>query len=343
MRGKAFGIVSLLLLLFTACAPASGAGSRPAGTGASDASGPVTVSGFPSKPLRIMAPAAPGGGWDSTGRAVEQVLEEQKIAAQPVEVFNRPGAGGTIGLAELITQNRGDGHTVSMMGLVMVGAIQTNKSAVNLGSTTPIARLITEHEAIAVGRDSRYQNLQQLLDDFKRDPQAFAWGGGSAGGVDHIAVGLIAQAVGVDARRINYIAYSGGGELRPQLIGNQVTAAVNGYGELKSDAEAGLIRILAITSDVRIPGTNYPTAKEQGLNVEITNWRGVVGPPGMKDNERQAWITMLTRMRESAGWKDVLTKQDWSDAFLAGDQFAAYLKQEDERVPKVLKDIGLVE
>jgi putative tricarboxylic transport membrane protein len=230
-----------------------------------------------------------------------------------------------------------------MTGLVMVGAIQTNKSPVNLGSTTPIARLITEYEVIAVGRDSRYQTLQQVLDDFKRDPQGFAWGGGSAGGVDHITVGLIAQLTGVDPKRINYIAYSGGGELRPQLIGNQVAAAVNGYGELKSDAEAGLIRILAITSADRLPGTSFPTAKEAGLNLEISNWRGIVGPPGMKDNERQGWITMLTRMQQSAAWKEVLTKQDWADAFLTGDQFATFLKQEDERVPKVLKDIGLVE
>ncbi len=337
---KSFALIFAAIVLLTmACASPTATAPSPA----ADASGAVTVGGFPSKTLRIMAPAAPGGGWDSTGRAVEQVLEHERIAAQPVEVFNRPGAGGTIGLAELITQNRGDGHTVSMTGLVMVGAILTNRSPVSLSSTTPIARLVTEYEVIAVSRDSRYQTLQELLDDFKRDPQAFAWGGGSAGGVDHITVGLIAQATGVDPKRINYIAFSGGGELRPQVIGNQIMAGVTGYGELKSDAEAGLVRILAVTSENRLPGTSYPTAKEAGLNLEISNWRGIVGPPGMRDNERQAWTTMLTRMHQSASWREVLATQDWTDAFLTGDQFAAFLRQEDERVPRVLRDIGLID
>ena len=253
------------------------------------------------------------------------------------------GAGGTVGLAELINQNRGDGHTVMMMGLVMTGAILTNNSPVNLSQVTPIARLTTEYEAIAVSKDSKYQTLQQLLDDFKRDPKSIRWGGGSAGGTDHITVGLIAQAVGVNPKDINYVAFSGGGELRPQLIGNQVTAGVSGFGEFKQDAAAGQVRILAVTGPSRLPGSNAPTTKEAGLNVEITNWRGIVGPPGMRDNERQAWVQMLTRMHDAKAWQDILTQQDWIDAFLAGDEFAAFLKSEDERVATVLRQIGLVQ
>lgn len=327
-----------IMLVLGACAPAAPTGSQP---GAAAGSGPVTVSGFPSKALRIMAPANPGGGWDSTSRKLEEVLEGEKIVGQPVEVFNRGGAGGTIGLAEFVNQNRGDGHTVMTMGLVMTGAILTNKSAVNLSSVTPLARLTTEYEAIAVGRDSKYQTLQQLLDDFKRDPKSFAWGGGSAGGTDHITIGLIAQALGVNVRDVNYVAFAGGGELRPQVIGNQVAAGISGYGEFKDDAAAGSVRILAVSGASKLPGSSVPTFKEAGVNVEITNWRGMVGPPGMKDNEKQAWITMLTRVHDSKAWKDILQQQDWTDAFLTGDQFATFLKSEDERVGKVLKDIGL--
>src|SRR5918997_1826286 len=129
----------------------------PPGGGGGAGGPPVTVGGFPSKTLRIMAPAAPGGGWDTTSRKVQEVLQGQKIAAQSIEVVNRPGAGGTVGLAELINQNRGDGHTVMTMGLVMTGAIETNKSPVKLDTTVPLARLTTEYEAIAVGKDSKYQ------------------------------------------------------------------------------------------------------------------------------------------------------------------------------------------
>ena len=304
--------------------------------------GPVTVAGFPARSLRIMAPAAPGGGWDSTSRAIQQALQDEKLAAQSVEVYNRPGAGGTIGLAELINQTRGDGHTVMTMGLVMTGAILTNKSPVNLDSVTPLARLTTEYEAIAVGTASPYQTLQDLVNAFKADARSIKWGGGSAGGTDHILVGLIAQAVGANPRDINYIAFSGGGELRPQVIGNQVSAGVSSYSEFKADVEAGQVRILALSGAARVAGTNAPTMREAGVNVELTNWRGMVGPPGMKDNERQAWSTMLSGMNASKTWRDTLQKQDWEDAFLVGDGFASFLKQEDERVGKVLRDIGLV-
>ena len=333
------GALASAPVLMAACGQTAGDG---AGAPAADGSGAVSVGGFPSKTLRIMAPANPGGGWDQTSRSVADTLRDEKIAAQPVEVFNRGGAGGTVGLAEFVSQHRGDGHTVMTMGLVMVGAILTNKSPVNLGTTVPLARLTTEYEAIAVARDSKYQTLQQLVDDFKKDPKSITWGGGSAGGTDHIAVGLIAQVAGVSPKDINYVAFAGGGELRPQVIGNQVTCGVSGFGEFKSDAQAGQVRLLAVTGPSKLPGSNVPTVSEAGVNVEITNWRGMVGPPGMKDNEKRAWITMLTRLNGSNTWKGILEKLDWTDAFLAGDQFATYLKQEDDRVAKVLKDIGLI-
>lgn len=322
-------------------AAASGA-ATPVGGGAAGGA-PVTVGGFPSKGLKIMAPAAPGGGWDTTSRKVQEVLQGQKIAAQPVEVFNRAGAGGTVGLAELINQNKGDGHTVMTMGLVMTGAIETNKSPVNLSTTVPLARLTTEYEVIAVGKDSKYQTVQQLFDDFKKDPKAIKWGGGSAGGTDHILIGLIAQALKVDPKSINYIAFSGGGELRPQLIGNQVSCGVSGYSEFKGDAQAGQVRLLAVSAGSRVAGLDAPTLKEAGADVELSNWRGMVGPPGMKDNERQAWITMLSRMRESGPWQDTLKQQDWVDAFQTGDDFGKFLKDDQERVSKILREIGLVQ
>ena len=290
-----------------------------------------------------MAPAAPGGGFDSTSRAVQQALQDERLNAQPIEVFNRPGAGGAVGLAELVNQSRNDGHTVMTMGLVLVGAILTNNSPVNLSEVTPLARLTQEYQAIAVGRDSRYQNLQQLVDDFRRDPRSINWGGGSAGGTDHITIGLMAQAAGVNPKDINYVAFSGGGELRPQVIGNQVSAGSSSLSEFKGDAEAGQMRLLAVTSPSRLPGVNAPTMREAGLNVEIANWRGMVGPPGMRDNERQAWTTMLTQMHGSRTWQDTLTRQDWEDAFLAGDPFSSFIQEENERVEKVLRDIGLVE
>jgi putative tricarboxylic transport membrane protein len=273
---------------------------------------------------------------------VQEVLQSQRIAAQPIEVFNRGGAGGTIGLAELINQSRGDGHTVMTMGLVMTGAILTNQSPVNLSQVTPLARLTTEYEAIAVASGSKYQTLQQLIDDFKANPRSIAWGGGSAGGTDHILVGLIAKAAGVDPSNINYVAFAGGGELMPQVLGNQVAAGVSGYGEFKGQVEAGNLRVLAVSGAERIAGVNAPTLREAGVSVELTNWRGMVGPPGMPDNARQAWTQMLTVMHDSAAWQETMQRNDWADAFLTGDEYGQFLRGEDQRVAEVLRDIGLV-
>ena len=199
----------------------------------------AAVTGFPSKPITIVAPANPGGGWDQTARQIQQVLASQHIINVPIEVANRPGAGGTIGLAEFITTNRNDPHSILVLGRVMMGAILTNHSAVTLSETVPLARLLNEYEAIAVPANSKYQTLRELIEDFKKDPEHVSWGGGSAGGTDHILIGMLAQAAGISPKRTNYIAHSGGGEAAVAVMGGHVTAGVSGYGEWKPHVKSG--------------------------------------------------------------------------------------------------------
>jgi len=303
-------------------------------------SGPVTVGGFPTQTLRIIVPASAGGGWDGTARAIQEVLREDNIAAKPVEVINVTGGGGTVGLARLINQYKGDGHTVMVMGLSLVGSIYTNKSPVDLSTTTPIVRLTADYQAVAVANKSKYKTLKEVLADFRKNPKSVVWGGGPGGGPDHLTVGFIAKSLGIGPKDINYVAFSGG-ELRPQIMGGQVTAAATSFSELKADAEAGQLRILAVTAPSRLPGSSVPTAKENGLDLDFANWRGVVGPPGMKDNERQAWTEMLTRVRNSARWKNILKTRDWLDDFQAGKEFTAFVKAESERVGALERELGL--
>ena len=334
--------------LLAACGGGGSPAAKPKEAGKADApkaeagkTGAVKAGNFPSKQLHIIVPASPGGGFDTTARKMQEVLRGEQIAAQPVEVSNRTGGGGTVGLAELITQNRGDGHTVLSMGLSLVGAILTNDSPVKLDQVVPLARLTTEYEALAVGKESKYQTFQQLLEDLKKDPKSITWGSGPAGGVDHIAIAVVAQAAGIDPKALNLVHFSAG-ELTPQVIGNQVTVGMAGLSEWKGQAESGQVRVLVVTGPQRVPGVDVPTAKEAGLDINFSNWRGIVGPPGMPDNQKEAWGTMLTRAHDSKSWQDILKQQDWTDAFLAGDQYASFLKQEDERVGKVLRDVGLV-
>ena len=289
----------------------------------------------------IMAPAAPGGGWDQTARAMQTVLQDEGIA-QNVQVVNVPGAGGTIGLAQFINQNRGDPSALIVGGYVMVGAILTNQSPVSLDDVTPIARLTGEYEAVVVPANSPFQTIDDLIAALKEDPGAVSWAGGSAGGVDHIAVGRIAQAAGVDPEKINYIAFSGGGEALAAILGGQVSAGISGYGEFESQIQAGELRLLGVTSPERIEGVDAPTLKESGLDVELQNWRMVAAAPDITDEQKAAITADIERMVQSEAWQAILEKNNWQNTYLAGEAFEAELEQNVAQTREVLQEIGLV-
>jgi putative tricarboxylic transport membrane protein len=297
---------------------------------------------FPAKPVTLMAPANPGGGWDQTARFIQHALTAEKVVEVPVEVVNRPGAGGTIGLAEFITANRNDPHTILVLGRVMLGAILSNHSAVSLSDTVPIARLLNEYEAIAVPTDSKYRNFADLIDDFKRNPEHVSWGGGSAGGTDHILVGMLAQAAAVAPARVNYIAHSGGGEAAVAVMGGHVSVGVSGYGEWKPYVQSGRVRFLAVSAERRFAGDTTPTIRESGLDVVLANWRSVAAPPGTTDAARDWWANAFRKMRGSSSWQDILRQNDWEDSFLAGPEFERFLADETAANAATLNAMGLV-
>ena len=291
--------------------------------------------------LTLIAPASPGGGWDLTARVMQQVLRRSGIG-RSVQVFNVPGAGGTIGLAQLVSSHRGDGNQLMVMGLIMVGAVLTNRSPVTLEQVTPIARLLTEYEILVVPAASPYRTLADLIKAWKPNPGKLAIAGGSAGGTDHMLAGLLAKTVGIDATKINYVPHSGGGESIASLLGNHVAFGINGSSELISFIQAGQLRALAISSEKRVLGLDIPTFLEQGVPLTLPNWRGVVAAPGISAAQRAALVSLMDRMRQSAAWKEALQKNNWTDMYLAGPAFDQYLQQENARATSVLKSIGLV-
>ncbi|MCC6203566.1 MAG: tripartite tricarboxylate transporter substrate binding protein [Hyphomicrobiales bacterium] len=290
---------------------------------------------------KIMAPAAPGGGWDQTARSMQSALQDEKIS-DSVQVTNVPGAGGTIGLAQFVNQAGGDPTQLIVGGYVMVGAILTNNSPVTLDQVTPIARLTGEYEAIVVPAASDIKDMAGLVEKLKADPGSVSWGGGSAGGTDHITAGLIAKASGVDPTKVNYIAFSGGGEALAAILGNQVTVGISGYGEFAEQVKAGTLRVIGISSDERVPGIDAPTYKEGGVDVSIQNWRMVAAAPGITDEQKAAIIADIEKMVNSATWQKTLTDKGWANTYLAGDAFAEQLKKDTEATAGILKDIGLV-
>jgi putative tricarboxylic transport membrane protein len=290
----------------------------------------------------VMVPAGPGGGWDTTARQTMQAMQDAGIYAEGSQFTNKGGAAGTVGLAEFANTARGSDDGLMFMGAIMVGGIALNQSPVSLDEVTPIARLTNENLAIAVPADSPYATVQDFVAALKADPGAVPVGGGSAGGVDHIALALIAQDQGIDVSKLNYIPQTSGTETVASLVGGNIKAAISGMSEFKQFADAGRIRILAVTSDERIPGVDAPTLKEAGVNVSIGNWRGVVGAPGMSDEAREQWISRFDQLAKSPAWQETLKTQGWEDAYMSGDEFAAFLQSERDRMTKVLTDAGLV-
>jgi putative tricarboxylic transport membrane protein len=291
--------------------------------------------------LKIMAPAAPGGGWDQTARSMQQALMESG-AAKSVQVTNIPGAGGTIGIAQFVNGAKGDGNQLMVNGFVMVGAILLNKAPVTLDQVTPIARLTQETQVIVVPANSAIKTAKDLAEAVKKDIAKVTFAGGSAGGVDHIMAALFAAAAGADASKINYVPFSGGGESLAAIMGGKVTAGISGYGEYEGQIKAGKLRAIGVTSPERMAGVDVPTFKEQGIDLVLTNWRSVVAPPGLTDAQKKALVDTIEKMVKSESWKTVLKQKGWDDAYLPGDEFAAFLKEEQTRVAAVLKSVGLV-
>ena len=295
----------------------------------------------PASSLQIMVPNSPGGGYDTTARTVAQVLESQKVTGS-IQVFNLPGAGGTVGLQRVVNE-KGNGKLAMQMGLGVVGAAYTQKSKATLNDTTPIAKLIEEAGAIVVSKDSPYKDLKSLVDAWKKDPSKVNVGGGSSpGGPDHLLPMQLAKAAGIDPTKVSYISYDGGGELLPAILGNKIAFGASGFGEFLEQVKSGSIRVLAVTSDKRIDALpDVPTVKESGIDFTFTNWRGIVAPPEISAADKQVWVDALTKMHGSDAWKAELEKRGWTDAFETGDQFGTFLKAQDQAVADILTGLGL--
>ncbi|KQS66785.1 tripartite tricarboxylate transporter substrate binding protein [Modestobacter sp. Leaf380] len=318
----------------------AGALALPALSALSACAGTVVSPGDLSR-LRMMVPASPGGGWDTTARTLQRVVQQTGVARN-VQVFNVEGAGGTIGLGQLARED--DDALLMMMGLVMVGAIDTNDSTTRLTDVTPIAQLIAETELIVVPAESPYETLEDFVQGWAADPRGTPIAGGSAGGTDQILAGLLAQAVGIDPIEVNYIAYSGGGESLAALLGNQVAAGISGTADYGPQVQSGDLRGIAVSTAERsnqVP--DVPTILESGYDVEVTNWRGLMARPGMSDSAREDLIALVTEAHDTDEWAEALDTNGWLDTFMTGDEYGDFLAEEETRVRQVLTEIGLIQ
>ncbi|TDS84105.1 tripartite tricarboxylate transporter substrate-binding protein [Comamonas sp. JUb58] len=291
--------------------------------------------------VKMMLPANPGGGWDTTGRALGKALQDAGVAGS-VTYDNKGGAAGAIGLAQFVNGSKGDANAMMVMGAVMLGGIITGKPPVDLNQATPLARLTSEYNVFVLPANSPYKSMAEVVAQLKKDPGSIKWGGGSRGSTEHIAAAMIARAVGVDPAKINYVAFRGGGEAIAAVLGGNVTVGGSGFSEFAEYIATGKMRPIAVTSAQRLEGSTVPTLKEQGIDVEIGNWRGVYGAPGISADQRAQLISMLEKATKSASWAESMKKNDWTSAWLAGDAFSQFVTAEFANLKDTMTRAGMV-
>lgn len=291
--------------------------------------------------VKMMIPANPGGGWDTTGRALGKALQEAGVASS-VQYDNKGGAAGALGLAQFVNASKGDPNALMVMGAVMLGGLITGKPPVQLSQATPIARLTSEYNVYVLPANSPFKTMKDVVEQMKKDPGSVKWGGGSRGSTEHIAAAMIAREVGVDAAKINYVPFRGGGEAVAAILGGNVTVGGSGYSEFQQYIESGKMRAIAVTSPARLKGIDVPTLKEQGINVELGNWRGVYGAPGITPAQRKALTDMVLAALKTKSWAADMEKNQWTPAVLSGPQFDEFVDREFAGLRATMVKAGMV-
>lgn len=290
--------------------------------------------------LNMFVPAAPGGGWDGTARAIERSAKAAGLVGT-MQFENVGGAGGMVGLPRFVNQRKGQGNALMVGGSVMVGAAIANKSPVTMRDVMPIARLTEEAGVVVVPANGKIKTWNELVAALKSNPKAVSVAGGSAGGTDHLILGLMVKSLGRNPREAAYVAFAGGGPANAAIIGGQVAAGISGYSEFEEQIKAGRMIPLATSGRTRIPGVNVPTMTELGMNLVMANWRGVFAPPGITNAQRDALINFVSQVRNSTAWQQELVTRKWSDAFLTEIPFEREIRWDIERTEAVMKDLGL--
>ena len=303
--------------------------------------GGLPLSALAATNVKMMIPANPGGGWDGTGRALGKALQDAKVA-DTVTYENKGGAAGALGLAQFVNGSKGDPNAMMLMGAVMLGGIITGKPPVSLSAATPLVRLTSEYNVFVLPANSPFKSMKEVVDQLKKDPGSIKWGGGSRGSTEHIAAAMIAREVGVDASKINYVAFRGGGEATAAILGGNVTIGGSGYSEFAEYIAAGKMKALAVTSGTRLKGVNVPTLKEQGINVEIGNWRGVYGAPGITAAQRKDLIDMLVKATKSKAWAEAVEKNNWTPALLTGADFEKFVDDDFASLRATMVKAGMI-
>ncbi|WP_081809847.1 tripartite tricarboxylate transporter substrate-binding protein [Leucobacter sp. PH1c] len=286
--------------------------------------------------LTLVAPAAAGGGWDTVARELQQAQRANGLAAN-VQVVNMPGAGGTIALGN-VARLEGRANTVLVGGTGLLAATIQYGSATTLDDVTPLAVLFDEYDVIVVPADSPYDSLDELIGAWREDPGAVPWTGG--GSFDQLVVTDLALAAGIDPVDTNYISSDGGGEAVAALLNGTAHAAAGGYPDNIDQIESGRLRALALVSEEPVPGIDIPTAREQGYDVTLANWRMLAAPPEITAEETAQLTQLVEDSLATPEWAAAVERYHWNERVITGAGVAGFLADERERIARLYEEMG---
>jgi putative tricarboxylic transport membrane protein len=293
--------------------------------------------GGPTTSLTILVPGSAGGGYDSLARETQKVLRDNRLSGN-VQVVNVPGASGTVGLKSLVEMDDRD-NAVLVLGSAMVGGIEVTKSTTTFDDVTPITSATTDYPVFVLPEGSPYANAQEFLEGWAADPEGHPIGGGALGNTDHLAVLALARAAGIDPGDVNYIAYSGGGEVLGAMLSGTVAAGVSGYGEVADQIASGRVAGLGVAAPEPIDGIDMPTFVEQGVDLVMPNWRGFVAPPNISDDSKKLLEGMFEDVFATPAWQDALERQQWNELALQGDEFTDFIDGEVQNTRELLEEV----
>ncbi len=298
----------------------------------------------PQRPIEIIAPAGPGGGWDLLSRTMQKALTEEKLVDRPIIVTNKPGGGGATGW-NYLKGKEGQGEFLAATSPLLVQNNVLGKSDLTYKDFTPLAALMAEWEVVAVRADAPWKDGKAFFEALKKDPSSMHIGVGPAlGNDDHIQFLTLAKAYGADPKSVKFVVYPAtAAEQIPALLGGHIQAITISLGETLEQVKAGKLRLLGISSPERTAELpNVPTWKEQGVDFIFPHWRGVIAAPGLTPAQRKFWDDTIAKMVKSPTWKKALDNLGWESFYQNADEHTAFLAKQQVEMATTLKEVGLV-
>lgn len=293
--------------------------------------------------VHFLIPGGAGGGWDGTARGTGEALSKAGLV-DTISYENMSGGGGGKAIAHLIETAEQNKDTLMVNSTPIVIRSLSKVFPQSFRDLTPVAATIGDFGAFVVRNDSEYKEFKDVVADFKKNPRSVKIAGGSArGSMDHLVAAMAFKAAGGDARQVRYVAYDAGGKAMAGLLSGETSILSTGFSEALTLAEAGQVRILAMTGEERSDAApEVPTLREMGYDATFVNWRGFFAAPGISEKLKGEYVDMLDKMYDTSEWEEVRARNGWAEIFKPDAKFVAFLEEQEESVGSLMKELGFL-